>query len=121
MCSVEIPISAMGDHICAPGTPARYSYLRLTYTSPAPPLPEARLRALEGPFAPSISKPDMPPPPKPTKTPPPRAIATSTCTLMGSRHKYNMLIRSTQLTLSYNQTHLYLQLRLRQAREARLQ
>ena len=121
MCSVEIPISAMGDHICAPGTPAHSFYLRLTYTSLAPPLPEARLRALDGPFAPSISNPDMPPPPKPTKTPPPRAIATSTCTWMGYSHKHRILIRSTQLIRSYNQIHLYLHLRLRQAREARLQ
>ena len=122
MCSVEIPISAMGDHICAPGTPgSQYTYLPFTYTSLAPPLPEARLRALDGPFAPSISKPDMPPPPKPTKTPPPRAIATSTCTLMGYPHKHRILIGLTQLTLSYNQIHLYLHPRLRQAREARLQ
>ena len=77
----------MGDHICAPGMPGlHFTYLQLIYTSLAPPLPEARLRALDGPFTPSISKPDMPPPPKPTKTPPPRAVVTSTCTLMGYPH-----------------------------------
>ena len=77
----------MGDHICAPGTSGpQYTYLRFIYTSLAPPLPEVRLRALDGLFAPSISKPDMPPPPKPTKSPPPRAVVTSTCTLMGYPH-----------------------------------
>ena len=74
----------MGDHVCAPGmlTIVRMSQLEAN-VPPAPPLPDARLKALDGPFAPSVSRPTMgPPPPKFTKAPPSRLIPTSTCMLI---------------------------------------
>ena len=54
-CSVEIPISHMGDHVCSPDNPQQHGGISTgTYTSSAvPPTIESRTRLLDGPFAPS--------------------------------------------------------------------
>lgn len=62
-CNVEIPISMMGDHVC----------------SQAPPLPNPRLNALDGPFASTSLKQTMGSPfSRPQKPVPPRLNAAST-------------------------------------------
>ena len=63
-CSVEIPISHMGDHVCSQGTYMHFDMncLDAFSFSAAPPLPESRSRTLDGPFAPSARAPMGPAP-----------------------------------------------------------
>lgn len=88
----------MGDHLCAPGglTPAFVLQCR-TDAVTAPPLPDTRLNALDGPFAPHVSRPGVEAlPPRSTRNPPPRPIATSTC--MSSKGTYRVLQADVVIT-----------------------
>ena len=81
-CSVEIPISQMGDHVCSQGATSQTAFdgPDACSSSAAPPVPASRSRTLDGPFALSTRVPMGPAPStlRSGKTPPVRSNTIDT-------------------------------------------